>query len=73
MIHLVLYPVTRLPIILNQLLNEENMDIINCTIYDFLFEVSRMYLPLTSVDHFNNGIANFFFRKAAKEKYDKAI
>jgi hypothetical protein len=60
------YPATRLPLVLNQLMEEKNQNLINA-LYTALIIASNSFLPTESVAKFNKETAQFFFKKAVHE------
>jgi len=68
----ILYPATRLPLILNQMMDEPNQNLINA-VYMALVSAQSMYLPPENVQKFNKEVADFFIRKAIKEQEDKKL
>ena len=60
------YPATRMPIVMNQLMEEKNQNLINALNSAFLLAQST-YLPPEAVPKFNKETAAFYFKKAAKE------
>ena len=68
----IMYPATRLPLILNQMMDEPNQNLINA-VYMSLVAAQTMYLPPENIPKFNKEVADFFLRKAAKEKEDKKL
>jgi len=61
------YPATRLPIVMNQLLDEQNQNLINA-LYGAFIAAKSNFLPAETVPKFNKEVAEFFFKKAKKEK-----
>lgn len=55
----VVYPATRLPILLRQMMNESNQNIINA-LYRALVEAASVFLPPENVQKFNKEVADFF-------------
>lgn len=72
MMRQILYPATRLPLILNQMMDEPNQNLINA-VYMALVSAQSMYLPPENVQKFNKEVADFFIRKAIKEQEDKKL
>ena len=66
------YPATRMPIILNQLIEEKNQNLINALFGAFV-QAQQIYLPPETVPKFNKDTAQFFFKKAAKESDNEAL
>lgn len=66
------YPATRLPRVLNQLIDEKNQNLIN-TLYMALVAAQTTYLPQESVPKFNKETAQFFFKKAAREAQNPGL
>jgi len=64
------YPATRLPIVLNQLLNESNQNIINAVV-GALLVAQQSYLPSESVPAFLKETADFFVKKARTTSDEK--
>lgn len=69
MLRQILYPATRLPLVLNQMMGESNQNLINA-VYMSLVQAQQMYLPPENVQKFNKEVADFFLKKARKEKDD---
>lgn len=61
------YPATRMPIIMNQLMDEDNQNLINA-LYGAFVSATQIYLPPETVPKFNKEVADFFLRKAKNEK-----
>ena len=72
MMRQIMYPATRLPLILNQMMDEPNQNLINA-VYMSLVSAQTMYLPPENIQKFNKEVADFFLRKAMKEKEDKKL
>lgn len=72
MVRQILYPATRLPLILNQMMGESNQNLINA-VYMSLVQAQRVYLPPENLQKFNKESADFFLRKAKKEAGDKRL
>jgi len=72
MMRQILYPATRLPLILNQMMEEQNQNLINA-VYMALVSAQSVYLPPENVQKFNKEVADFFVRKALKEKDQKKL
>lgn len=68
----VIYPATRLPILLTQMMNESNQNIINA-LYMALIQASKDFLPPENVQIFNKQVCDFFLEKAVKEKEDNKL
>lgn len=66
------YPATRMPIIMNQLMREDNQNLINALFGAFVLAQS-VYLPPETVPRFNKEVAQFFFRKAREDKGDEKL
>jgi len=60
------YPATRMPSIMNQLMDEQNQNLINALFGAFVMAQSQ-YLPIETVPKFNKETATFFLKKAKKE------
>jgi hypothetical protein len=67
MMRQIMYPATRLPIVLNQMMDEPNQNLINA-VYMSLIQAQNMYLPPENVQKFNKEVTDFFLRKALKEE-----
>lgn len=67
-----MYPATRLPLILNQMTDEPNQNLINA-VYMSLVSAQTMYLPPENIQKFNKEVADFFLRKATREKEDQKL
>lgn len=67
-----MYPATRLPKLLNQMMDEKNQNLIN-TFYRALVEAQKLYLPIDNLQEWNKGVADFFLKKALKEKGNKSL
>ena len=63
------YPATRMPTVMNQLMEEQNQNLINALFGAFLIAKSS-YLPIETVPKFNKETATFFLQKAKKEAPD---
>lgn len=63
------YPATRMPLVMNQLLNESNQNLINALLGAFTM-AQNTYLPPETVPRFNKETAAFFLKKAAKDRGD---
>ena len=61
------YPATRMPLIMNQLLDETNQNLINALFGAFTM-AQNTYLPPETVPRFNKETAQFFLKKAKKDK-----
>ena len=61
------YPATRMPLIMNQLLDETNQNLINALFGAFSM-AQNTYLPPETVPRFNKETAQFFLKKAKKDK-----
>ena len=61
------YPATRMPLIMNQLLEETNQNLINALFGAFTM-AQNTYLPPETVPRFNKETAQFFLKKAKKDK-----
>lgn len=61
------YPATRMPLIMNQLLDETNQNLINALFGAFQM-AQNTYLPPETVPRFNKETAQFFLKKAKKDK-----
>lgn len=72
MMRQIMYPATRLPLVLNQMMDEPNQNLINA-VYMSLVSAQQMYLPPENIQKFNKEVADFFLRKAIKEKEDKKL
>ena len=72
MMRQILYPATRLPLILNQMMNEKNQNLINA-VYMALVSAQSVYLPPENVQKFNKEVADFFVQKTLREKDDKKL
>jgi aminopeptidase N len=72
MVRQILYPATRLPIVLNQMMEESNQNLINA-VYMSLVQAQQVYLPPENIQKFNKESADFFLRKAKKEKNDTRL
>jgi len=72
MMRQILYPATRLPLILNQMMDEQNQNLINA-VYMALVSAQSVYLPPENVQKFNKEVADFFVKKALKEKDEKKL
>ena len=72
MMRQILYPATRLPLILNQMLDEQNQNLINA-VYMALVSAQSVFLPPENVQKFNKEVADFFVNKAMREKSEKKL
>jgi hypothetical protein len=72
MVRQIHYPVTRLTYVLDQLIDEKNQNLINA-VWTALFQARASFLPQERVQKFNYDVAQFFFKKAKKEKDDKSL
>jgi hypothetical protein len=72
MMRQILYPATRLPIVLNQMVEEPNQNLINA-VYMALVSAQSVYLPAENIQKFNKEVADFFVTKALREKEDKKL
>jgi len=72
MMRQILYPATRLPLILTQMLDEQNQNLINA-VYMALVSAQSVFLPPENVQKFNKEVADFFVHKALREKSDKKL
>jgi len=72
MLRQIMYPATRLPLVLNQMMDEPNQNLINA-VYMSLVQAQTMYLPPENIQKFNKEVADFFLNKALKEKEDKKL
>lgn len=72
MLRQILYPATRLPLVLNQMMGESNQNLINA-VYMSLVQAQQMYLPPENVQKFNKEVADFFLKKARKETEDSRL
>ena len=54
------------------MMDESNQNLINA-VYMALVSAQTMYLPPENVQKFNKEVADFFIRKALKEKEDKKL
>ena len=63
------YPATRMPLVMNQLLDETNQNLINALFGAFTMAVNT-YLPPETVPRFNKETAAFFLKKAKKDRAD---
>ena len=61
------YPATRMPLIMNQLINETNQNLINALLGAFTM-AQNTYLPPETVPRFNKETASFFLKKAKKDR-----
>lgn len=66
------YPATRMPIIMNQLMNEDNQNLINALFGAFVL-AQQVYLPPETVPRFNKEVAQFFFRKAKSDQGNEKL
>ena len=66
------YPATRMPLIMNQLLDEQNQNLINALFGAFTM-AQNTYLPPETVPRFNKETAQFFLKKAKKDKENNAL
>ncbi len=66
------YPATRMPIIMNQLMDEDNQNLINA-LYGAFVLATQIYLPPETVPKFNKEVADFFLRKAKKDKDNEKL
>ena len=66
------YPATRMPIIMNQLMDEDNQNLINALFGAFVL-ATQIYLPPETVPKFNKETADFFLRKAKKDKANEKL
>lgn len=53
-------------------MDEPNQNLINA-VYMSLVSAQKMYLPPENIQKFNKEVADFFLRKAIKEKEDKKL
>ena len=60
------YPATRMPLVMNQLLDESNQNLINALFGAFTM-AQNTYLPPETVPRFNKETAQFFLKKARKD------
>lgn len=72
MMRQILYPATRLPLILNQMIDEKNQNLINA-VYMALVSAQSVYLPPENIQKFNKEVADFFVQKTLREKDDKKL
>jgi len=72
MMRQIMYPATRLPLILNQMYDEPNQNIINA-VYMALVQAQTFFLPPENIPKFNKEVADFFLRKAQKEQDNKSL
>jgi hypothetical protein len=68
----IMYPATRSPKILHQMLDEKNQNLIS-TVTVALLGTRTTYLPTELVPQFNKEVANFFFAKAVKEEGNESL
>jgi hypothetical protein len=66
------YPATRMPLIMNQLLDEQNQNLINALFGAFIM-AQNTYLPPETVPKFNKETAQFFLKKAKKDHENSAL
>ena len=66
------YPATRMPLIMNQLLEEQNQNLINALFGAFIM-AQNTYLPPETVPRFNKETAQFFLKKSKKDHENKAL
>lgn len=66
------YPASRMPAVMNQLLDEQNQNLINALFGAFVMAQST-YLPSETVPRFNKETADFFIKKAKKDKGNDAL
>ena len=66
------YPATRMPLIMNQLLEETNQNLINALFGAFTM-AQNTYLPPETVPRFNKETAQFFLKKAKKDSDNKDL
>jgi hypothetical protein len=72
MMRLLVYPATRMPIVMNQLMGESNQNLINALFAAFLL-AQQVYLPPETLPRFNKEVAQFFFRKTRQDKGDERL
>ena len=72
MVRQIMYPATRLPIVLNQMMDESNQNLINA-VYMSLVQAQQVFLPPENIQKFNKESCDFFLRKAKKEKGDQKL
>jgi len=68
----IMYPATRLPLVLDQMMDEPNQNLINA-VYMALVSARSFYLPAENIQKFNKEVSDFFLRKAVKEQQDKKL
>lgn len=66
------YPATRMPLIMNQLLDESNQNLINALFSAFIM-AQNTYLPSETVPRFNKETAQFFLKKAKKDSENQEL
>lgn len=66
------FPATRLPAVLNQLMEEKNQNLINA-LFQALMMAQGSLLPPESVPKFNKETAQFFFKKAVHEAQNEKL
>lgn len=67
-----LYPATRFPKILNQMIDEKNQNLIN-TAYTALALAVNSYIPIDTTNSFCKSIADFSLKKALKEQENQSL
>jgi len=72
MMRQILYPCTRLTILLNQLMEETNQNLIS-SFYVMLFISQTSYLPQEKEHQFCSDVTNFFFKKALREQENEEL
>ena len=68
----ILYPATRFPKILNQMIDEKNQNLIN-TVVVGLMAARSTFLPSELEPEFTHEVAEFFLKKAVKEQENSGL
>lgn len=66
------YPCTRMPRILNHMMDQSNQNLINA-VFGAMVAVRTTYLPTENLPKFMQDVANFFLKKAAKEQENSSL
>lgn len=66
------YPATRVPKILNQMIDEKNQNLIN-GVFIALQLARTNFLPQDKVTQFNKEVAEFFLKKAQREQDNEGL
>lgn len=66
------YPSTRMPLLLNQLLFESNVNLLSA-LDGALLQAKKVYLPPETIPKFNKEVASILFKKAAQDRGDERL